>query len=297
MLTSLRASFAVVFSLLAAMSLAQAPDPGPLFGQFMQANPAFGDLVRSRSYDDALRFLDGRPASAEVHLARSYVLLALGRLDEAWQEAQAYDGSEPYEILYRVGLAARDRASAEPDEEVRAGIVEVGLQAATRALAARQDDAGAMEVKSQLLRQKAKLTLDPDEENALLEEAYTLWKRATELRPPGTSSPEKMAGGGPPYRVGGNVTRPEKIAGAPPEYTIEARKDRVTGVVILEAIIDEQGNVKDAKVLKGLHAGLDQAALGAVRSWKFTPARMDGTPVPVYYTLTVNFTLEAPHRQ
>lgn len=294
--TSLRVSFAVAFFLLAAVSLAQAPgDFGPLFGQFLQDNPAFGDLVRSRSYDDALRFLDSRPASAEVHLARSYVLLALGRLDEAWQEAQAYDGPEPYEILHRVGLAALDGASAEPDEEVRGRIVEVGLQAATRALAAKED-AAAMEVKSQLLRQKAKLTLDPDEENALREEAYTLWKRATELRPPGT--PEKMAGGGPPYRVGGNVTRPEKIAGRPPEYTIEARKERVTGVVILEAVIDEQGNVKNLKVLKGLHAGLDQAALEAVRSWKFTPARLDGTPVPVYYTLTVSFTLEKePHRQ
>lgn len=71
---------------------------------------------------------------------------------------------------------------------------------------------------------------------------------------------------GPPYRVGGNVTRPEKIAGKPPVYTIEARKERVTGVVVLETIIDEQGNVTDVKVLKGLHTGLDQAAVEAIYS-------------------------------
>ncbi len=95
-----------------------------------------------------------------------------------------------------------------------------------------------------------------------------------------------------PYRVGGDVMRPEKISGSPPVYTVEARKDRVTGVVILEAVIDEQGNVTDVKVLKGLPAGLDQAAVKAVESWKFNPATLDGRPVPVYYTLTVNFTME-----
>jgi TonB family protein len=97
---------------------------------------------------------------------------------------------------------------------------------------------------------------------------------------------------GSPYRVGGDVMRPQKISGSPPVYTVEARKDRVTGVVILEAIIDEQGNVTDVKVLKGLPAGLDQAAVKAVESWKFNPATLDGRPVPVYYTLTVNFTME-----
>lgn len=286
---TLRAFSSALLFLLASASLAQqAPlAGGPLFAKFMQENPDFGELVRGERYPEALDLLNRRAAAPEVRLARSYVLLALGRFDEAWQEAQAYDGPEPFEILHHVGLAARDRAAVEPDEEVRAGIVDVGLQAVTRALALRQDDAGAMEAKSQLLRQKAKLTLDADEENALLEEAYALWKRATELRPP-----EKMAGEGPPYRVGGNVTRPEKIAGAPPKYTIEARKARVTGVVILEAVIDEQGNVKDVKVRQGLSDGLDQAAVEAVRTWKFKPARMDGKPVAVWYTLSVSFTIE-----
>jgi len=289
------ASFAVLLLLASASLAQQAPGSdlgfGPLFAKFMQENRDFGELVRGERYPEALDLLNRRAATPEIRLARSYILLALGRVADAWEEAQAYDGPEPYEILHHVGLAARDRASAEPDEEVRAGIIEVGLQAATRALAARKDDAGTMEVKSQLLRQKAKLTLDPGEENALLEEAYALWKQATELRPPGTL-PEKMAGGGPPYRIGGNVTRPEKIAGAPPQYTLEARKARVTGVVILEAVIDEQGNVTDVRVLKGLPDGLDQAAVEAVRTWKFSPAKMDGKPVPVWYTLTVKFTIE-----
>lgn len=95
-----------------------------------------------------------------------------------------------------------------------------------------------------------------------------------------------------PYQVGNGVTRPEKIAGVPPVYTEEARKARVTGVVIVEAVIDELGNVTDAKVLKGLPNGLDQASLAAVRTWKFKPATLDGQPVKVYYILTVNFTMD-----
>ena len=97
---------------------------------------------------------------------------------------------------------------------------------------------------------------------------------------------------GPPYRVGDDVTRPEKISGSAPAYTAEDRAAGVSGTVILEAVIDEQGNVTNVKVLKGLSAGLDESSMKAVRSWKFDPARMGGRPVPVYYTLTVNFMIE-----
>ena len=102
---------------------------------------------------------------------------------------------------------------------------------------------------------------------------------------------EKPAEGGP-YRVGEGVTRPEKISGAPPVYTEAARKARVTGTVVIESIIDEQGNVTNTRVLQGLPMGLDQAALEAVQAWKFKPARFQGKPVKVYYTLTVNFQID-----
>jgi protein TonB len=71
-----------------------------------------------------------------------------------------------------------------------------------------------------------------------------------------------------------------------------ARKARVTGVVIVEAIIDESGNVTNARVLKGLPMGLDRAALDAVQRWKFRPAQFQGRNVKVYYTLTVNFQVQ-----
>jgi TonB family protein len=96
-----------------------------------------------------------------------------------------------------------------------------------------------------------------------------------------------------PYRVGGGVTRPEILSqGSKPQYTEAARKARISGVVILEAIIDEQGDVTNVRVLKGLPMGLDQAAVDAVQTWKFKPAMLEGKPVKVYYVLTVNFQVD-----
>lgn len=95
-----------------------------------------------------------------------------------------------------------------------------------------------------------------------------------------------------PLRVGGEVSRPEKISGEGPQYTEIARKAGLSGVVIVEAIIDEKGHVINARILKGLPLGLDQAALEAVQTWRFKPAKLNRKPVKVYYTLTVNFQVE-----
>ncbi|HXO42866.1 MAG TPA: energy transducer TonB, partial [Thermoanaerobaculia bacterium] len=95
-----------------------------------------------------------------------------------------------------------------------------------------------------------------------------------------------------PLHVGGAVTKPEKISAPPPVYTEMARKARLQGVVIIEAIIDAQGNVINAHVLKGMPMGLDKAAVEAVNKWKFRPAMLQGKPVKVYYTLTVNFQVQ-----
>jgi len=92
--------------------------------------------------------------------------------------------------------------------------------------------------------------------------------------------------------VGGGVSRPEIISSTPPVYTMLARLNKVTGTVILEATIDEHGNVTEARVLKGLPMGLDRAAVEAVKTWKFAPAVLHGQPVPVYYVLTINFRVD-----
>lgn len=98
--------------------------------------------------------------------------------------------------------------------------------------------------------------------------------------------------GDAPVRVGGNVKAPVAVRRVDPVYTEAARKARIQGLVIIEAVIDREGNVTDARVLKPLPLGLDLAALNAVKQWKFKPGTLNGQPVPVYYNLTVNFRLE-----
>jgi protein TonB len=95
-----------------------------------------------------------------------------------------------------------------------------------------------------------------------------------------------------PIVVGGDVKAPEKISAPPPQYTEIARKARIQGVVIVQAIIDKEGNVTNVKVLKGLPMGLEEAAVDAIKQWKFKPATLNGRPVTVYFNLTVNFKLQ-----
>jgi protein TonB len=92
-------------------------------------------------------------------------------------------------------------------------------------------------------------------------------------------------------RLHAGMQAPGKIVHVDPVYPPIAQTARVQGVVILEAIIDARGFVKSVSVLRSIPL-LDQAAADAVRQWRFTPARLNGEPVPVVMTVTVNFTLD-----
>jgi protein TonB len=75
-----------------------------------------------------------------------------------------------------------------------------------------------------------------------------------------------------------------------PAYPELARRARVSGTVVLEALIDEEGNVSSAKVLSG-HSLLVDAAVEAVKHWKYSPTVLNGEPVPILATVTVVFRL------
>ncbi|MND07525.1 Gram-negative bacterial tonB protein [compost metagenome] len=62
------------------------------------------------------------------------------------------------------------------------------------------------------------------------------------------------------------------------------------GVVIIEATISTTGTVTDVRVLRSIPL-LDQAAIDAVRQWQYSPTLLNGVPVPVIMTVTVQFTL------
>jgi TonB family protein len=94
-----------------------------------------------------------------------------------------------------------------------------------------------------------------------------------------------------PVRVGGPIPAPRKIKDVKPVYPRDAQAARVTGVVILELTIGEDGNVRNAVVLRSVPM-LDQAALDCVRQWQFTPTIVSGRTVPVVMTVTVNFAID-----
>ncbi|HEU4893043.1 MAG TPA: M56 family metallopeptidase [Vicinamibacterales bacterium] len=95
----------------------------------------------------------------------------------------------------------------------------------------------------------------------------------------------------PPLRVGGTIKPPTKLKNVNPVYPPEAQDAKVQGVVIIEARIERDGTVGRARVLRSIPM-LDDAAVDAVRQWEFTPTLLNGAPMPVMMTVTVNFTLQ-----
>ena len=79
------------------------------------------------------------------------------------------------------------------------------------------------------------------------------------------------------------LTKPE------PRYTADARKNNISGTVILKVIFAKTGEVKNIRVASGLPYGLTEEAINAARQIKFTPAMIDGTPVSMWMQLEYNF--------
>jgi len=185
-----------------------------------------------------------------------------------------------------------------------------GIAATDRAIALKPDYVEALTYKNLLLRMRANLESDPAQKQQLIAEADALRNKAMELNqsrmaiggssrdamlgpvpPPPPPPPPASYDGMAPLRVGGNIKTPTKIRDVRPLYPPDAQSAGITGVVIIEAVIDPAGKVSSANVLRSIPP-LDQAALDAVRQWEFTPTLLNGAPVPVIMTVTVNFTLQ-----
>jgi periplasmic protein TonB len=107
--------------------------------------------------------------------------------------------------------------------------------------------------------------------------------RAPVLPPP--PRPVRSSG---PLKVGGRVQAPRLIRKIQPQYPELAKETRTQGVVVLDCVIDQQGNVTQMKLVSG-HPLLVQAALNAVRQWKYQPTLLNGIPVAVEMEVTVKF--------
>jgi protein TonB len=105
--------------------------------------------------------------------------------------------------------------------------------------------------------------------------------------PPPPPPPQTL----PPVRIGGNIQPPTLIRRVEPVYPDIAILARVTGVVILEATVNERGEVVNVVVLRSIKM-LDQAAIDAVKQWRYSPVLLNGTPRSFVLTVTLSFSIK-----
>ncbi|HKM82386.1 MAG TPA: TonB family protein [Candidatus Acidoferrum sp.] len=91
-----------------------------------------------------------------------------------------------------------------------------------------------------------------------------------------------------PLPVGGDFQQARLLKSVPPIYPATARAQKISGEVKIDALVDPNGTVSNVKIISGPTL-LYQAALDAVKQWKYEPAQLDGKPTAVHVTVTVHF--------
>ena len=92
-------------------------------------------------------------------------------------------------------------------------------------------------------------------------------------------------------RIRARVVPPKLQSKVDPSYPQKARDARLEGQVVYQAIISPTGCVREIRLARRVDLILDLAGLAALARWRYTPATLDGQPVPVYLTVTVTFNL------
>ena len=104
-------------------------------------------------------------------------------------------------------------------------------------------------------------------------------------------------GDSPDIRDGNMVSPPEVLFYTDPFYTRTARENKVEGTVTIEGAFDVNGCMKVVRIIKPIGSGLDEKAIAAVRSWRFTPAKRNGEePVEAHAQIDIDFSLAAAPR-
>ena len=183
--------------------------------------------------------------------------------------------------------AALDKAAADGAE-----------QYAANSLKAAQDAKAALD--AELKAQEAKMVKSYDKTKELATAAKAAADKAAAEAVAGKEKAEALAAKAKAnaearakmrlaaVRPGGRLMPPKKVKDVPPVYPALARSAGVSGAVTIEATIGPDGKVADAKVVQSIPL-LDQAALDAVLQWEYLPSMLNGVPVPVLVTVTINF--------
>ena len=94
-----------------------------------------------------------------------------------------------------------------------------------------------------------------------------------------------------PVRIGGQILAPALVNRVEPTYPALAVAAQVTGIVILEAVVDTEGCVESVKVLRPVNLVLDHASVEALKQWRYSPLILNGVPTSFVLTVTFNFSV------
>jgi TonB family protein len=301
----------------------QAPQTGILNA------PVPGTTVNAKDVEaKLLQSIQAAPAELSNYVVLAGLYEKMGKIDQAEATLLKARGITPNDSAVYLQLAGfynrqqqfdktidalRQRAVLEPDspeapytiatyfwdkayrdsrlsESQKSDYVAKGMEAVDVALRLRPDYMEALTYKNLLLRLQANIERDPSRQQALIKEAEALQEQAGTLKAQRDAQNAWAEAPANAVRVGGNIAPPQKLKDVKPVYPAIPAAARVQGIVIVEAVVGEDGRVSAARVVKSI-ALLDQAALDAVRQWEFRPTLLNGAPVPVVMTTTVNFTM------
>jgi TonB family protein len=126
--------------------------------------------------------------------------------------------------------------------------------------------------------------------------AATTWAQTTQAPPIQGGIPPAAAPGVKRIQIGGEVQQGKLVTSVPPVYPPLARQARIQGTVRLQIVVARDGTVQEVNVLSG-HPLLVQAAIDAVRQWRYQPILLNGEPVEVLSTVDVVYTLSPPPKE
>ena len=190
----------------------------------------------------------------------------------------------PYTLAtYYWDKAYRDKTL---DTAQKRELIAKGIEQADRAIQMKPDYMEALTYKNLLLRLQATTETDPAVQQDLIAEADKLRDQAIKIRDAQNAWDAVPANA---VRIGGGIAPPTKIKNVAPVYPADALAAKVAGVVIIEAVIGEDGSRCAIRGSCARSRCSTQAATDAVRQWEFTPTLLNGAAVPVVMTVTVNF--------
>ena len=110
--------------------------------------------------------------------------------------------------------------------------------------------------------------------------------------PPPPPPPPPAPAARAPVRIGGQITAPALLNRVEPIYPDVAQVARLSGIVILEAVVGTDGCVESVRILRSRHLLLDKASEEALLQWRYSPLVLNGIPTPFVLTVTFNFSVK-----